>query len=128
MKNLMTVLMLLTATFAGAAPGAEVAIQLIEADLVILRQERDALQRDFRTTQDMRDLALSPPTAQPAAVVLSAPMINYDDMVRDQEARRVRIAGFDAELSRLYDESVALADRERALTAQLRELVGLHRQ
>lgn len=79
-------------------------------------------------TQDMRDLEVSPRTVPPAAVVLSAPMINYDDMVRDQEAKRVRIAGFDSELSRLYDESVVLADRERALRAQLRELVVLHRQ
>lgn len=128
MRTLMTVLMLLTASFAGAAPGPEVAMQLIEADLVILRQERDALQQDFRMTQDMRDLEVSPRTVPPAAVVLSAPMINYDDMVRDQEAKRVRIAGFDSELSRLYDESVVLADRERALRAQLRELVVLHRQ
>ena len=128
MRTLLIVLMLLTATFAGAAPGAEVAIQLIEADLVILRQERDAIQQDFRMTQDMRDLEVSPSMAPPAAVVLSAPMINYDDMVRDQAAKRVRIAGFDAELSRLYDESVVLADRERALRAQLRELVVLHRQ
>ncbi len=79
-------------------------------------------------TRDMRDLVVSPRTAPPPAVVLSGPMINYDDMVRDQEAKRVRIADLDAELSRLYDESVVLADRDRALRAQLRELVALHRQ
>jgi len=128
MRTVTIVLMLLAASFAGAAPEADRSIQRIEAELVMLTQERDALLQGFRAAQEMRSLAISPNTAAPAAVVLSAPMINYDDMVRDAEGRRLRIAQFDAELSRLYDESVTLADRDRTLRAQLRELISLHRQ
>jgi len=124
----MTVLMVLAvAGLAGAAPEPDVAVQRVEAELATVARQRDELLQDLRMAQELRTIELSPPAA-PAAVVLSAPMINYDDMVRDAADRRVRIERFNAELSRLYDESLALADQDRQLRAELRELLALHRQ
>lgn len=128
MRTVTIVLMLLATSFAGAAPQADVAVQRIEAELATVNQERDALLQRFRLAREMRGDALSQSTVLPGAVVLSAPMINYDDMVRDAAIRRVQIERADAELARLYDESVTLSDLDRVLRTQLRELISLHRQ
>jgi hypothetical protein len=128
MRTVTIVLMLLATSFAGAAPEADVAENRIEAELLILNQERDALLQRFRLARELRGDALPRRTALPGAAVLSAPMINYDDMVRDAAIRRAQIERADAELARLYDESVTLSDLDRLLREQLRELVSLHRQ
>jgi hypothetical protein len=128
MRAVTLVLMLLATSFAGAANEADVAEKRIEAELAIVNQERDALLQRFRLARELRGDALSQSTALPGAVVLSAPMINYDDMVRDAAIRRVQIERADAELAQLYDESVTLSDFDRSLRAQLRELISLHRQ
>jgi hypothetical protein len=128
MRTMTIVLMLFANSFALAAPDADEAIQRIEAELETVTHERDALLQSFRMVQEMRTLVVSPPTVASGTVVLSAPMINYDDMVREAAVRRLRIERFDAELSRLHDDSVTLSDRDSALRAQLRELIALHRQ
>jgi len=129
MRTVTMVLMLLATSFAGAAPEADVAAQRMEAELLILNQERDALLQRVRLARALRGdaLSLSRSTALPGAVVLSAPMISDEDMVRDAAIRRVQIERVDAELARLYDESVTLSDFDRSLRAQLRELISLHR-
>lgn len=128
MRTVTIVLMLLAMSLAGAAPEADVAVQRIEAELLIVNQERDALLQRFRLARELRGQALPQTTALPGTVVLSAPMINYDDMVRDAAIRRVQIERADAELARLYDESATLSDLDRVLRTQLRELISLHRQ
>jgi hypothetical protein len=128
MRTATVVLFLLSISFAGAAPGADVAVQRVESELLIVNRERDVLLQRFRLAQEMRGQALPQTMAMPDALMLSAPMINYDDMVRDAASRRMQLARADAELAQLYDESVALSDLDRSLRAQLHELISLHRQ
>lgn len=124
-------LLILGAVDAPAAPPAvEPAVRQVEADLAVVTRERQSLSESVRMNRELRALDLSEvETAVPqAAVVMSAPLRNYDDVVRAEQERRSRIEGFDGELRRLRDEAVVLASRERELREYLRELLAVRRQ
>lgn len=130
MRALMLVLVLMASGASGADPVVEPGVRQAEDDLAIVARERQALSENFRMNQELRSLDVTEGegTVPQAAVVLSAPLRNYDDVVRADQERRVRIEGFDEELKRLRDQGLALASRERELRDHLRELMELRRQ
>jgi hypothetical protein len=109
-------------TDAGARAEIDMQIKRVELALSRIQAEQQSVYQQFQMVQEMRrteqqqnyqsSLVYTPPATPP----------NYDDIVRDQQAREARMQGYAAELDRLYARYRELEEQKRPLLDELSQL------
>jgi hypothetical protein len=125
----MRVLWMLVGLYASIAfAQSDVAIQAreLQAQIAAVQQEQQSVYQQFQMLQQFKrdeQQALNPP------VVESSPVYggdngppNYDDMVRERQARHDRIQRYTNDANELYARYQALEQQKQQLLAQLRAL------
>jgi hypothetical protein len=125
MKSLLLILLLFCCGWALA--DADPRIGKLEADYNRVHQEQVTLFQRFQMTQEMRRNEL----LQEAPSILSNyslmgtdsnRILDYDENVRQQQARQERLLRYDREINQAYARYLELSDRKKALLDQIQAL------
>lgn len=129
MTRFLWVLLLLLPGLVWGAGDVEAELKRVEAALQRVQQEQQSLFQQFQMTQELRRTemqAANPSILQNSPVYAEDnPPPNYDDVVRQRQARDDRIKQYTEDLNRLYaryqdleQEKAALMEREAELQEQ----------
>ena len=120
--RLLPLALLLCTGFAFSQESVDAQIKRLEAALNRIQAEQQAVYHQFQMVQELRRTEVrqyqesiqvyTPPAAPP----------NYDDVVREKEARDERMRRYDGEVERLYDRYRELEEQKRPLLERLSEL------
>ncbi len=107
---------------ARARAALEVRMRSLEAALGRIRTEQQAVYQQFQMVQELRrsesqELAMPPQLYSPP---VTPP--NYDDVVRERQARESRLQNYATQMERLYNRYRELEEQARAVQQQLAEL------
>jgi hypothetical protein len=125
MKILFLILALLTVGRA-AAETEESRLERLEAAYNRVQQEQQAVFQQFQMSQELRRNELEPPPSSPgirrySAMGEDSRALDYDENVRQQQARQERLLRYDREISRAYTRYLELASQKKALLDQMQE-------
>ena len=122
MKILFLILALLSYGWA-AAETEEARLERLEAAYNRVQQEQQAVFQQFQMTQELRRNELEPPTPgggrRYSAMGEDSRAVDYDENVRQQQARQDRLQRYDREISRAYTRHLELANQKKALLDQM---------
>ena len=112
-----------------AATRAEVEARIrgIEAALRNITAEQQSVYQQFQMAQEMRRNELQATRSATETYTPPSPPPNYEDVVRDKEARESRLQTYTFEMDRLYARYRELTDQKRPLLEQLGELAARRR-
>ena len=97
-------------------------IKGVELALNRIQLEQQSVHQQFQMIQEMRRTELEQ-IQQSALVYTPEPTPpNYDDMVREKQAREARLQGYQYELDRLYARYRELEEQKRPLLDELAQL------
>ena len=107
----------------------EARIRGVEAALSRINAEQQSVYQQFQMVQEMRrnerqDLLSAGQPYTPPAWISSYAIPNYDDVVRDKQAREFRLHDYASQMERLYARYRELEDQKRPLLEQLAELTA----
>jgi chromosome segregation ATPase len=112
----------------AAAPAeVEARIRGIEAALRNITAEQQSVYQQFQMAQEMRRSELQATRNATEIYTQPASPPNYDEVVRDKQARESRLQTYTLEMDRLYARYRELADQKRPLLEQLDELTARRR-
>jgi hypothetical protein len=99
----------------------EARIQSLQAALGRIRAEQQSTYQQFQMVQELRrnewhELSMPPQ--------LYSPPVNYDDVIRDRQARDQRLQSYASQMDRLYNRYRELEEQARPLQQELAELVA----
>ena len=118
----------LLASVAFAQSEIDTEVRSIQAQIAAIQQEQQSVYQQFQMLQTFKrdeQLAANPLVIENSPVYSrdNAPP-NYDDMVREKQARQDRIRQYGNDLNVLYDRYQALEQQKQALFARLRDLTS----
>lgn len=122
MKILFLILALLSYGWA-AAETEDPRLEQLEAAYNRVQQEQQAVFQQFQMTQELRRNEMEPPpppgTRRYTAIGDDSRALDYDENVRQQQARQDRLQRYDREISRAYTRYLELANQKKALLDQM---------
>jgi hypothetical protein len=109
---------------AGARAELEAQIRSIEAAIRRVSTEQQSLYQQFQMVQEMRRNERQALSNSMQGNPPAGPPPNYDDVVRERQARENRLQDHEREMDRLYARYRELEEQNRRLLNQLAELVA----
>lgn len=109
---------------AAARAEVEARIKGIEAMLRSITAEQQTVYQQFQMAQEMRRNELQATRSATETYTPPSPPPNYEDVVRDKEARDSRLQNYTLEMDRLYARYRELTDQKQSLLEKLGELTG----
>ena len=121
-RLLLPLALLLCSGFALGQEGVDAQIKRLETALERIQAEQQSVYHQFQMVQELRRSDIQ--QYQQSIQVYTPPATppNYDDVVREKEARDARMRRYDDEVERLYDRYRELEDQKRPLLERLSEL------
>lgn len=127
MKRILFFSLLIASGAALAEMGVQEELDRLDAALDGVRQEQQAVYRNYRMTKELRWMEVQeglPPKAQhPYGTDLNIPPPDYDDVLRIQLERERRIQQYTGDLKELSVRYIELEKERKALAAQIGELM-----
>ena len=129
MRWLVSLLLLIGASWTLADEGSAARLARLEMALVGLQREQQSVYQQFQMAQELRRGEMQA-VYQPSVGTRSAaasgmetlPAIDYDENVRQQRERQERIRQSNRDLNALYARHAELAEQRKALLDQILEL------
>lgn len=122
MKTLFLIFALLSYNWA-VADTEDARLDQLEAAYNRAQQEQQAVFQQFQMTQELRRNELEPPpppgTRRYSAMGDDNRALDYDENVRQQQARQDRLQRYDREIGRSYTRYIELANQKKALLEQM---------
>jgi hypothetical protein len=122
MRRLLPLALLLWFGLAAGQESVDAQIRRLETALNRIQAEQQSVYHQFQMVQELRRSEIV--QYQQSIQVYTPPATppNYDDVVRDKEARDARMREYDYEVERLYDRYRELEEQKRPLLERLAEL------
>lgn len=122
MRRLLPLTLLLWFGLAAGQESVDAQIRRLETALNRIQAEQQSVYHQFQMVQELRRSEIV--QYQQSIQVYTPPATppNYDDVVRDKEARDARMREYDYEVERLYDRYRELEEQKRPLLERLAEL------
>ena len=120
--RLLPLALLLWCASAFAQEDVDVQMKRLETALNRIQAEQQSVYHQFQMIQELRRTALQ--QQQQSIMVYTPPATppNYDDVVREKDARDAQMRGYAEELDRLYGRYRELEDQKRPLIDQLSDI------
>lgn len=124
MKKILFLIIALSSYNWAAAETEDARLEQLEAAYSRVQQEQQSVFQQFQMSQELRRNELEP-SAAPAGVRRYSAMgedskaVDYDENVRQQQARQERLQRYDREISRAYTRYLELASQKKALLDQM---------
>lgn len=126
MKQILLSLLLFASAAAFADDDAQNQLQQLEAALESVRQEQQAVYRNYQMVRDMRLMEVQegvPPRPQyPYGMDLNTPPPNFDEVFGMQAEREQRIRQYTDDMKNLSARYLELEAERKSLTQRIREL------
>lgn len=107
---------------AAAMAETQARIRGIEAALRNITAEQQAVYQQFEMVQEMRSSARQSTQGLADSYTAPSPPPNYEEIVREKQAREARLESYTLEMERLYARHRELEDRKQPLLQELGEL------
>ena len=122
MRWLLPLALLLWSGLAAGQEEVDAQIKRLETALNRIQAEQQSVYHQFQMVQELRRSEIV--QYQQSIQVYTPPATppNYDDVVREKEARDARMRQYDDEVERLYDRYRELEEQKRPLLERLAEL------
>jgi hypothetical protein len=122
MRLLLPLALLLWSGLALGQESVDDQMKRLEVALNRIQAEQQSVYHQFQMVQELRRSEIL--QYQQSIQVYTPPATppNYDDVVRDKEARDARMREYDYEVERLYDRYRELEEQKRPLLERLAEL------
>jgi chromosome segregation ATPase len=122
MRRLLPLALLLWSGLTAGQEEVDAQIKRLETALNRIQAEQQSVYHQFQMVQELRRGEIV--QYQQSIQVYTPPATppNYDDVVREKEARDARMRQYDDEVERLYDRYRELEEQKRPLLERLAEL------
>jgi chromosome segregation ATPase len=121
-RLLLALALLLCSGLSLAQETVDVQIKRLETALERIQAEQQSVYHQFQMVQELRRSEIQQYEQSIQVYTPPATPPNYDDVVREKEARDARMRRYDDEVERLYDRYRELEEQKRPLLERLSEL------